>query len=61
MSILDLYQFMKDVYEGDCEMNFRYQVPTDDYLDGEYNMLRIVEKYINNSIDKMAKEEENDK
>lgn len=58
MSALDLLKVLKEEYERDSELNFNYQVPSNEYMLGEYNMLRIVEKYINNEIDKMAKEEE---
>lgn len=58
MNALDLLKLLKEEYERDSELNFNYQVPSNEYMLGEYNMLRIAEKFINNEIEKMAKEEE---
>lgn len=57
MNALELLKVLKEEYNRDCEMNFSYQVPSNEYMLGEYNMLRIAEKFVNNEIDKMAKEE----
>ena len=58
MNALDLLKVLKEEYERDSELNFNYQVPSTEYMLGEYNMLRIAEKFINNEIEKMTKEEE---
>lgn len=57
MNALELLKLLKEEYERDSELNFNYQVPSNEYMLGEYNMLRIAEKFVNNEIDKMAKEE----
>ena len=57
MNALELLKLLKEEYERDSELNFNYQVPSNEYMLGEYNMLRIAEKFVNNEIDKMAKED----
>lgn len=59
MDVLELIKIMKEELDRDAELNYNYGIPSDAYMSGEFNMIRIAEKYVNGQIEKMAEKEEN--
>lgn len=57
MDVLELLRLMKEELDIDSELNFTYGTPSNAYISGEYNMIRIAERYVNSQVEKMAKED----
>ena len=55
MNSLEILELIKEIYSHDLELYTAYanEFVTNDMLDGEYKILKKVENYINDNLDKM--------
>lgn len=53
--LLDMIKYAKDIYDSDCmEAVYSSDIVTEDMLNGEYRLLRKLERY----VDKLIEEQE---
>lgn len=58
--LLDMIKYAKDIYDSDCmEAVYSSDIITEDMLNGEYRLLRKLERYVDKIIEEQEAELKN--